>query len=349
MSMHTRDSLFRAIQATFTDGVVTIVGSGLSCAAGLPSMADLADHLLSSIESALPPSPDDYSAWQEVAAQLEDGTDLETALAAAEPSESLQDLIVSITGDFIEESENTALRALGDSSPTLPFVDLVPHIMHVNGKQADVITTNYDRILEFSIEMAGFEVSTGHVGTYISRFDPVQARSNLERHERTPTRRTRVRTRRHVAIHKPHGSLDWRSLGDKAVRTSIPNARGRRLMITPGVSKYRKGYDHPFDAQIQSSNAAIDAAGAFIIVGYGFNDDHLQTHLVPKITAGIPTLILARTLTPQARAVLGEATGAIGLECLSESGTRALLKNETVELEDEALWDLRELVRTVIQ
>lgn len=347
--MHTRDSLFRAIQATFTDGVVTIVGSGLSCAAGLPSMTDLADHLLSSVESAPPPGSDDCSVWKEIATQLEEGIDLETALAAADPSESLQDLIVSITGDFIEERENTAVRDIGDSSPVLPFVDLVPHIMHVNGKHADVITTNYDRILEFSIELAGFEVSTGHVGTYVSRFDPIQARANLERHERASARRTRVRMRRHIAIHKPHGSLDWRLLGDKAIRTAVPKARGRRLMITPGVSKYRKGYDHPFDAQIQSANAAIDAAGAFLVVGYGFNDDHLQTHLIPRISAGIPTLILARSLTPKARTVLSEATGAIGLECIPGSGTRALLKDETIELEGEDLWDLRELVKTVIQ
>jgi len=37
------------LQRHFSDGLVTIVGSGLSCAEGLPGMAELATHLQSTL------------------------------------------------------------------------------------------------------------------------------------------------------------------------------------------------------------------------------------------------------------------------------------------------------------
>ncbi|WP_176555922.1 hypothetical protein [Bacillus cereus] len=50
-----------------------------------------------------------------------------------------------------------------------------------------------------------------------------------------------------------------------------------RLIITPGANKYRNGYDTPFDIHRVKANSAIDTASKFIIIGYGFNDEHLET------------------------------------------------------------------------
>jgi hypothetical protein len=41
------------LQKHLSDGLVTIVGSGLSCAEGLPSMKELATHLLAEVSHGL--------------------------------------------------------------------------------------------------------------------------------------------------------------------------------------------------------------------------------------------------------------------------------------------------------
>ena len=46
-------------------------------------------------------------------------------------------------------------------------------------------------------------------------------------------------------------------------------------MITPGVNKYRAGYNSPFDKHRDLANDYIKNAGRLLVVGYGFNDAHL--------------------------------------------------------------------------
>lgn len=51
----------------------------------------------------------------------------------------------------------------------------------------------------------------------------------------------------------------------------------------------RQGYESPFDHHRSRANQEIDRAGRFLVLGYGFNDDHLETHLSPSIKGGKPT------------------------------------------------------------
>ena len=39
----------------------------------------------------------------------------------------------------------------------------------------------------------------------------------------------------------------------------------------------------------------------FLILGYGFNDEHLQTHLEPQLLRGKPTLLITHSLSPKAK------------------------------------------------
>jgi hypothetical protein len=58
------------------------------------------------------------------------------------------------------------------------------------------------------------------------------------------------------------------------------------------LNKFRSGYESPFDKHRERANEEIDRASRFLILGYGFNDDHLETHLKPKLRAGRPTLLI---------------------------------------------------------
>ncbi|MGE8637989.1 MAG: hypothetical protein ACN6PR_05065 [Achromobacter sp.] len=49
----TLDAIKKHLQENLSDGLVTIVGSGLSCAEGLPGMGELPNHLSAAVEVGL--------------------------------------------------------------------------------------------------------------------------------------------------------------------------------------------------------------------------------------------------------------------------------------------------------
>lgn len=94
-----------------------------------------------------------------------------------------------------------------------------------------------------------------------------------------------------MTVLKPHGCLSWHERLGKPY--SIPNCTlDDCLIITPGLNKCRKGYSEPFDTHRSRANAAIDQAQRYVKIGYGFGDDHLETHLVRQLKNDKSALIL---------------------------------------------------------
>ena len=83
--------LKQRLQRHLTDGLVTIVGSGLSVAEGIPGMAALADHLITSIPAKVLPASE--VTWESIRGVLESGDTLENVLLAHPPDQSLEALI----------------------------------------------------------------------------------------------------------------------------------------------------------------------------------------------------------------------------------------------------------------
>lgn len=99
------------------------------------------------------------------------------------------------------------------------------------------------------------------------------------------------------------------------------------LIVTPGVSKYERTHDEPFRSAIQGADGAMGQAEAFLCVGYGFRDRHIQPKIVDRCKQrNVPIVILARTLTDEAKSFLADSAGQayMGLECDGD-GTRLFL------------------------
>jgi hypothetical protein len=70
-------ALKKRLQQHLGDGLVLVIGSGLSCAEGVPGMGPLGQHLVTHIPASL--SPDDNTLWKQIYPLIEsDG--LEAAL-----------------------------------------------------------------------------------------------------------------------------------------------------------------------------------------------------------------------------------------------------------------------------
>lgn len=66
------------------------------------------------------------------------------------------------------------------------------------------------------------------------------------------------------------------------------------LVVTPGVSKYRESHKDPFRTVMTAADQVIREANCYLCVGYGFNDEHVQTvirRLLPDTLCGFAELL----------------------------------------------------------
>ena len=341
--------LKKELQGHFTDGLVTLVGLGLSAQAGLPTMPELAAFL----REQMPPRLSDplKAPWGAIEANLIAGQDIETALKTVDFESPLLQHITQLTSQLIEERELAVVQRVLSGEQELPFSKLLPSIMF-NCTRATVITSNYDRLIELATEIAGFAVDTGFCGQEFGEFNPKMSHEGLGLATLSMVSRKQLRRtyRKHVALYKPHGSLDWYEHRGRVIRCHF-RTDAPRLMITPGVSKYRKGYEVPFDYHRAFANEAVDLAARFLIVGYGFNDDQLETHLRTELKRGKPCLLLTKKLTDNSGRLVAECPSITAIVSSgSESGTGSLVlqSGKRTEVPNKNIWDLGVFVQEIL-
>ena len=149
-------ALKKQLQGHLGDGLVLVIGSGLSCAEGVPGMSALGHHLVTHIPASL--SLDDTKLWEAIHPLIEaDG--LEAALLKHAPSPSLEAAIVQSTGEFIAAAEAGIISEVFNNARTLRLTKLIPHLLKPD-TGIPIITTNYDRLAELACEEAGLGVDT---------------------------------------------------------------------------------------------------------------------------------------------------------------------------------------------
>ena len=344
----TEESVHSYVQALFRRGVVIVVGSGASNGYGLPGMSALASYLVGAVPAHLVDLGNDCQVeWDRIANELKADAGLEAALGNGSIPGELIDLITDLITKCIKESESAAIASILGAPEVSTFGRLFGHILKT-APVADVITTNYDRLIEVHAAKAGVRVDSMFYGHTIGRLDAALSRAELFRIQTVAgrPRATSLAPRPHVRLSKPHGSLDWFTHNDRHFRSDL-TVPGSRRIIAPGGNKYRLGYEAPFDAHRTRANDAIDKASALLFVGYGFNDDHLQTHLRSRFPQ-VPAVILSRTLTENARTYLGLNQTSIGIESDSNSGGCRVTQGSTVLELNTPLWDLNHLVKEVL-
>lgn len=340
----TLDDIIKFIQEHFTDGLVLVVGSGLSVAEGMPGMPKLADYLKASASEL---EGGDAKRWSEIAVVLEANEGLEAALIKHAPSESLEAWIHKKVCDLLLPKELELIKAVVTGKQTLRLTSFLSRILKpANG--LPILTPNYDRLAEVACEMSGLHVDTTAIGHYAGAFDYTRSFMGSCR---GIVRRGGMSILDHfprAIVLKPHGSFDWYRNGDSAVRCSVA-LDAERLIITPGVNKYKAGYEFPFDKHRELANDFINQAARFLVVGYGFNDDHLQKYLWKCIRNGTPTLILTLTANKKVKLLAKNSPKCV---CLSRShhspGVSVLTRGVRFEHQGSDLWDLGVLTKELL-
>ena len=331
-------------QTVVRNAPVIILGSGASAAHGIPGMWGLA----TAIKDAAPPSgwsAAEADEWSKFIGLIDAGVDLESALAeASRLSEGQTDHVVRTTRSFLLPPDLEILGKLLVDRRTLPLSRLYTHLFRSTHSTLNVITSNYDRLAEYAADAADLAHFTGFNHGYL------QARAK-DPNTRLHARGHQLRT---VCIWKVHGSLSWFQSPAEIVGLQggvEPPADFKPLIVTPGLGKYRTTHDEPFRTILASADVAIDAARSYLCIGYGFNDEHLQTKLVERCERdSVPLVVITKELTASTRKFLG--SGRSRFLALEESpgGTRAWSHEEPggFDIHGVAYWRLPDFLDMTI-
>lgn len=309
-------------------------------------MGQLGHHLLTHLPATL--SDDDNMLWELIHPLIEkDG--LEAALLKHAPTQTLEAAIGQCTADFIADAEAAIISQVFSNTKTLRLTNLIPHLLKPDAG-IPIITTNYDRLVELACEEAGLGVDTMFCGHFSAQLKPQDSHWSFCRSAKLVRRNVHYKFAPKANVFKPHGSLDWYHREGRPVRYSgaLPLPR---LIITPGSNKFRNGYESPFDKHREKANDAIDKARRLLIVGYGFNDDHLETHLVPRIKAGVETVILTYSLSSKATHIARSNNNVTAIEFSvknGQNGTNFILDGINIFYPNLDYWDLDGFVQGVL-
>ena len=315
---------------------VIVLGSGASIPAGLPSMGMLANHLASSMRQEVL-SGSEADLWDQFITELAT-RDLESALQSIKLSERLSDHVVERTWNLISAADRCVFDEILKDNSFLPLTRLYRHLFNSTHRTISVVTCNYDRLAEYAADIAGYCHHTGFTYGYLRRR---QSASRLSFRQDNQQART-------VDIWKVHGCLDWfiDPSGQVIAVTSareIPNGRSPSI-VTPGIEKYELTHLEPFRSIIAGADQALARANAYLCIGFGFNDTHIQPKLLERWQADDAFLVvLTKALSDQARKMLQAANGQDFL-ALEEAGSGTRMWShqhpEGVLLQDVHLWQL---------
>lgn len=338
------NDLVKFIQNHFTDGLALVIGSGLSAAEGIPGMGLLAKHLDSSASTL---TGSDATLWTHIKKVLDADEGLEAALLKHAPSDTLEAWIAKTTCELLLPKEREVISAVLRGDRELRLTTFLLKVLKPS-TGLPILTPNYDRLIEVACELAGFHVDTTAVGLYAGAFDHTRSCMGSVRSIATRAKTTVIDHFPRAIVLKPHGSFDWYRSGSDARRCSL-ELDCERLIITPGLNKYRVGYNAPFDKHRDLANDNIKQAARLLVVGYGFNDDHLQTHLVKKIQDGTPTLVLNHSISRKVEQLAEQAPCCV---CLSHSavgpGVSMVKNGARLEHSGHDLWDLGVLAKELL-
>jgi hypothetical protein len=134
----------------------------------------------------------------------------------------------------------------------------------------EVFTTNYDVLLERSLEAARVPVFDGFIGSYRPFFMPQLAASAAPWQDAHWT-----------GLWKLHGSVNWDEVDNTTIRTENSNAGS---MIYPSHLKYDESRRMPYVALITrlANTMAMDSA-VLVTVGYSWNDEHINACIVEAL------------------------------------------------------------------
>lgn len=282
------DECASRLQSYLENSPVIVLGAGASMTHGLPSMRILADEIKK--DQVIQMDPNYANLCEEM-----EKSGLELAISSTKLKQETIDMIRAIVWKVVENKDWEYFSKNLTTAPS-DLVDLLIKVIAPTPNKATIVTTNYDRLPEYAADFINATTVTGFEGSLIRKIELPNPKVKTERVKK----RERV-----VNIWKVHGSLDWFVDGNGQIY-SFPLSKEiplgfRPLIVPPGKDKYSSTHEEPYRTIISEADRAFVEAGAYLCVGYGFNDEHIQPKLLAQINNGKPIVVLAKEMSESCR------------------------------------------------
>lgn len=312
------NEIYSTIQNYLKEPPLVIWGSGATIGFGLPSMSSLKDEIAKDL-----PTFDKTC------------SDLESELGKDKYESNLPQ-IRKIIRNVICSADIKAKERLLKCVEDFEGIRLLTSFCYdPHPKVMNVVSTNYDRILEYVWGYYGFNYTDGFGQQELSEFDE-----------------NRFEGKNIINLMKVHGSLDWFDV-DHEVRKLSNDFGYDPVMIPPGKNKYRTTHNSPYRELMQKSDEAIKKASSFLVVGFGFNDEHITPLVSKKTKAGTPIVVVTMKVISTTEQQLENAKKVIFVEADSADLNKTrirIIENGIVisdSVEEGEFWKLNKFMDIV--
>ncbi len=331
------EDVAKLAQNYLRDVPVLVLGSGASIPFGLPSMWTLSQKLVEDIKFE---QKVDKEIWELFKAELETSHDLEKALHDIEINDTVLNKVINTTWKIINNDDLIFFDSFLQER-NLPLSRLLNRFTTTASCRMSIITTNYDRLIEYACAKIDAKVFTGFTynfpGKFVSTISEVPSISFPNQ-------------TRQIDIWKVHGSIDWFQSTKNNSCIWIPQCKKvpenyRPAIVTPGTTKYKQTHNDPFRTIMTNADKVIASASTFMCVGYGFNDEHVQPKLIERVkNFGVPLVLLTKKISESTKTIFlnGNIEKFLLIEEGESGGSKLYHKNalEGEEILDYSIWNL---------
>ena len=192
--------------------------------------------------------------------------------------------------DFIADTEEiirTEIDFLTEEDEIGVHSELLRKIARRSNRKVrtKIFTTNYDLCFEYAARYGRYVVIDGFSHTNPQVFDSIYFSYDIVKRENNPDSHDFITNVFH--LYKLHGSVDW----EKNKKTNeIQRVAGTKnpVLIYPRNTKYELAFEQPYIEMMSAFQAAIrQPETALLVVGFGFNDNHLAEPIISAIRSNL--------------------------------------------------------------
>jgi len=242
--------------------------------------------------------------------------------------------IKRIIWDTVHNTDIKVLEKILSNDPEFNGIKvLIEKLIETHPKALNIITTNYDRVLEYILSYNNIPFTDGFSGKMLSKFD-----------------NTLFKERDMVNIIKIHGSLNWFNVNDEIRYIDCYVDKYEPQIVIPNKNRYREVYRSPYADLMKKSDSLIETASSLLVVGFEFDDEDLTSKIRTKVKRGIPIVLITEEVSKNTKEELKDANRYILLEnSPTKDKTKITYKTsenttETILEVDGSFWQLNKFI-----
>lgn len=319
-----KELIFKTIQEYTSNPPLILAGTGLTIPIGIPGMGALANYLREQLDDKYKANP----SWISVSDKIASGIDLEKALSEDKLNDDLLCDVKKCTWKLVNAADIKYFKEKHLFGHKAPFTKILSKFLRTTGRHLDIITTNYDRYIEYCCDQYGIEVDNGYKGIYSKSIEMEFSKN-----------------KNNVTLLKVHGSLDSfkDNYNNESVSIPIQEAIPRGFtpeIITPGISKYEAILTNASRQLLHHADTVINRATNFLCIGYGFNDSQIQELIIKRIKSGCPIVVVTKELTDAALGIINNNSERHAVILDGEDGKTRFIINTVDVTIDGTYWTI---------